>query len=314
MKQSHKNYRRIFLLLALCCTATLAAPAFAQDAGAPVQASSTPAAPSDANAQPVTIAANDAPIVQDAAPVNEPQREAEPVILNNYVETGGDYLPLTDHLGYWKGGYARTSITKGSHVLNAEINGQSEYGDSGVYFDAGDTFTISSSWYGSISAGSSIGGFFWPRFRTDEFINKKWLKQKQWITTFGFGYNEAKDPHRDHSFYVGSTYYFQRPWILDTGIRFNVSNPGSVFSPAGFVAVTQGTNYHHYITVRIGAGEEAYQLIGPTATLSDFKSQTVTVTYRKWIGQHWGINFVGDYYHNPFYLRGGPSLGIFKDF
>lgn len=261
-----------------------------------------------------TNIASPAPIVEQDSSVNPPPRETEPVILNNYIESGGDYLPLTGNFGHWEGGYVRTSITKGQNVWSAELNGQREFGDAGVYFAGGDTFTINSDWYGSVSAGSSAGGFFWPKFRTDEFINKKWLKQKQWITTLGFGYDAAKDTHRDHSFYLGTTYYFKHPWIVESGIRFNFSNPGNVFSPAGFVAITQGRNAHHYLTVRVGAGEEAYQLIGPVTSLSDFKSQTITVTWRQWTGRNWGFNFVGDYYHNPYYLRGGPSFGLFKDF
>lgn len=254
------------------------------------------------------------PLVQEGTIPKAPQQQIEPLLLNNYVEAGSDYAPLTAGFGEWRGGYIRTSVTKGSNVWNAEATGQSEFGDSGTYFDGGDTFTLNANWYGSASVGSSAGGFFWPKFRTDEFINKKWLKSKQWITTFGFGYDAAKDAHRDHSFYVGTTYYFSKPWIVESGIRFNISNPGSVFSSAGFVAITQGRANHHYITVRIGAGEEAYQLIGPVTSLSDFESQTATITWRKWIGRHWGINFVGDYYHNPFYMRGGPSVGLFKDF
>jgi hypothetical protein len=35
-----------------------------------------------------------------------------------------------------------------------------------------------------------------------------------------FGYYAAKDVHRDHSFFVGSTYSLTRPWILEEGIRF----------------------------------------------------------------------------------------------
>lgn len=237
-----------------------------------------------------------------------------PKPLTNYVEGGGDYLDLTNGFGYWAGGYARGVVAEGNNILAAEVNGQHEFGDAGVYLAAGDTYKFNSDWYGSMTAGSSVGGFFWPRFRADGFINKKWMGRKQLITTFGFGYYAAKDVHRDHSFFAGSTYYFAKPWIIEEGIRFNVSNPGSVFSPAAFVAVTQGRNKQHYITLRTGFGKEAYQLIGPTLSLSDFQSQTLTVTWRQWIGTNWGINLVGDYYHNPFYQRGGTSLGFFREF
>jgi YaiO family outer membrane protein len=61
-------------------------------------------------------------------------------------------------------------------------------------------------------------------------------------------------------------------------------------------------------------GQEAYQLIGPSTVLTRFSSQTATVTWRKWVGKTWGFNLVANYYHNPFYDRGGGSLGFFKEF
>jgi YaiO family outer membrane protein len=238
----------------------------------------------------------------------------EPKLLTNYVEAGGDYLTLTNGFGYWAGGYARGVITQGKNTWSAEVNGQHEFGDAGVYLGAGDTYNFNPDWFGSLAVGSSVGGFFWPRFRGDGFINKKWMAHKQLITTFGVGYYASKDVHRDTSFFLGSTYYFTTPWILEEGIRFNVSNPGSVFSPAGFVAVTRGRNLKQYLTVRAGFGVEAYQLVGPTAALTDFESQTLTITWRRWVGESWGINLVGDYYHSPFYERGGSSFGFFREF
>jgi YaiO family outer membrane protein len=237
-----------------------------------------------------------------------------PKQLTNFVEAGGDYQNLSNGFGYWAGSYARGTFTTGNNVGNAEVSGQHEFGDAGVYMGVGDTYNFNPDWFGSLTVGSSVGGFFWPRFRADGFVNKKWMSRKQWITTFGFGYYAAKDAHRDHSFFLGSTYYFAQPWIVEEGIRFNVSNPGSVFSPAAFVAVTQGRNKQHYLTVRTGFGKEAFQLIGPTVSLSDFQSQTLTVTWRQWIGQNWGVNLVGDYYHSPFYQRGGTTIGFFREF
>jgi YaiO family outer membrane protein len=243
-----------------------------------------------------------------------PRVEAEPKVLTDYVESGGNDLVLTNGFGQWTGGYARGVVTLGNHILNGEVSGQREFGDAGIYFAAGDTYNFNSDWYGSLTVGSSAGGFFWPLYRGDAFLNRKLLNHKQFIATLGFSYYAAKDPHRDRSFYAGSTYYFQRPWILEEGIRFNVSNPGSVFSPAGFVAVTQGRNKHHYLTVRGGWGKEAYQRIGPVATLTDLQSQTFTITWRQWMGTNWGLNVVLDGYHNPFYTRGGTTFGFFRDF
>jgi len=258
-------------------------------------------------------AAEAAPVLAQQVVSDQPAAESKP--LTNFVETGGSYETLTNGYGYWGGGYARAVYEKGPDVWDAELNGQHQFGDAGVYFAAGDTHTFSPDWYGALTVGSSAGGFFWPRFRTDAFLNKKWLSRKQWITTAGYGYVAAKDVHRDNIFYLGSTYYFEKPWIVEEGIYFNVSNPGTVFAPAGFVAVTQGRNKQQYLTVRAGFGEEAYQVIGPSVTLSQFNSETLTITWRKWLGPNWGFNLSGDYYHSPFYTRGGGSnFGFFKEF
>jgi YaiO family outer membrane protein len=269
----------------------------------------------------LTVCAQDTPPSPTSSQVssedlrgNTPPQVHETKLLTNYVETGGSYLGLTNAYGSWTSGYVRSVFGTGRNIWNGEMNGQHEFGDSGVYFAGGDTFNFNPDWYGSITVGSSAGGFFWPRYRADGFLNKKWLKKKQLITTLGLGYYAAKDVHHDRSFSLGTTYYFEKPWIVEDGIRFNISNPGAVFSPAGFIAVTEGRDKHHYITVRAGAGKEAYQLIGTTTTLADFDSQTFSVTWRCWAGRDWGINLVGDLYHNPFYFRGGTSFGLFKQF
>jgi YaiO family outer membrane protein len=249
---------------------------------------------------------------QSPAVTAPPEAQTQP--LTNFVETGADYMTLTNGFGSWSGGYSRGVYEQGKNIWNGEINGQHEFGDAGVYFAAGDTYNFNPDWYGAFTVGSSAGGFFWPRFRSDGFLHKKWLPRKQFITTVGLSYVMAKDDHRDHTFYLGSTYYFGKPWIVEEGIYFNLSHPGAVFAPAGFVAVTEGHNKQQYVTVRAGFGEEAYQLIGPAAVLSQFNSETLTITWRKWMGPNWGFNFVADYYHSPFYLRGGSTFGFFKEF
>ena len=250
--------------------------------------------------------------VQEAPPPTT--TEASEKILTNFVESGSSYEALSDHFGSWLGGYLRGAVTTGRNTWNAELNGQREFGDAGVYMAAGDTFTLNSDWYGSLTVGSSAGGFFWPRFRVDSFLNRKWASRKQFITTMGVGYDAAKDVHRDHTAYIGTVYYFERPWIIEDGVHFNLSDPGTVVSASGFVAVTQGRNKQHYVTVNVGFGQEAYQLIGPETALNRFPSQTASVTWRQWIGKNWGFNFVSDFYHNPFYHRGGGSFGFFRDF
>jgi YaiO family outer membrane protein len=257
-----------------------------------------------------------APIQTPTQPpgANVPVAPVPERLLTNFLEVGGSYQDLSNDFGHWSGGYAHAVLERGKNIWSGEVNGEHEFGGAGVYLAAGDTYNFNSDWYASLTVGSSVGGFFWPRFRTDGFINRKWKERKQFITTLGVGYYAAKDVHRDHSIFLGTIYYFQKPWILEDGLRFNVSNPGTVLSPSGFVAVTEGHNKRRYITLRAGFGQEAYQLIGPTVALTRFPSQTFDLTLRQWVGKGWGFNFVASYYHSPFYVRGGGSIGIFKDF
>ena len=243
-----------------------------------------------------------------------PAAPAPEKILTNFVEAGGSYRQLTNGYGDWSGGYANGVLTSGKNIWNAEVNGQHEFGDGGVYLAAGDTYNFNSDWFASLTLGSSVGGFFWPRFRADAFVNRKWGERKQFITTVGYGYYASKDVHRDQSVYIGTTYYFQGPWIIEDGVRFDVSNPGVVFSPSGFVAVTEGRDKHHYLTVNAGLGREGYLLVAPTTVLTQFPSQNLTITWRQWVGRSWGFNLVADYYHNSFYERGGGSRGLFWEF
>jgi YaiO family outer membrane protein len=243
-----------------------------------------------------------------------PVAPAPEKILTNFVEAGGSYRQLTNGFGDWSGGYVRGVLATGKNIWNAEVNGQHEFSDGGVYLAAGDTYNFNPDWYASLTLGSSLGGFFWPRFRADAFVNRKWRGRKQFITTLGYGYYASKDVHRDQSLFIGTIYYFRGPWIVEDGVRFNVSNPGVVFSPAGFAAVTEGRNKRHYLTANVGFGQEAYQIVGPSTVLTRFPSQNLTITWRQWTGKNWGFNLVGDFYHSSFYERGGGSFGFFKEF
>lgn len=269
---------------------------------------------SRANAQQVFASTDPQQSSPQTPGTDVPVTTAPEKILTNFVEVGGSYRQLTNGFGDWSGGYAHGVLTTGKNIWSLEANGQHEFGDGGVYLAAGDTYNFNSDWYASLTVGSSVGGFFWPRFRADAFVNRKWGARKQFVTTLGYGYYAAKDVHRDQSVFIGTIYYFQGPWIVEDGLRFDVSNPGIVFSPSGFVAVTEGRVKHHYLTVNVGSGQEAYQIIGPTTVLTRFPSQNMTITWRQWTGKTWGFNLVADYYHSPFYERGGGSFGFFKEF
>lgn len=231
------------------------------------------------------------------------------------VEVGGNFHSLSDGFSDWLGQYAKGEMqTDPANRWNLETLHQREFDDSGFYGAIGNTHTFNRDWYSAISIGAGTGAFFLPDYRVDAFLNRKWLAHRQLVTTLGIGFYNAKDEHHDQSIFLGATYYFEAPWIVQAGVRFNNSSPGSVNSFSEFVALTQGENKKHFITFRYGFGEEAYQLIGPAQALSDFNSQQASVEVKKWLEEDWGFTARVERYHNPNYDRTGVSVGLFREF
>jgi YaiO family outer membrane protein len=246
-----------------------------------------------------------------------PPPEAGPVgdKLSGFIETGLNYHILTDGQEDWFGQYLRGAVDiEHRNIVTYEVVHEEEFGDDGTFFSVGLTHVLNPDWYGSLSVGTSAGGFFWPKVRVDAFVSKKWLEQRNLITTIGFGYYDAKDVHYDFSAFIGAAYYFESPWIVEAGLRYNFSQPGNVTAPGPFAAVTYGRNKAYYIVLRVGIGREAYQVVGPDEAITDFASQVVTLTWRHWLTQQWGFKLQTEYYHNPFYERVGFEGGVFWDF
>lgn len=237
------------------------------------------------------------------------------LVTDDYWEVGVSSHSLNSGFSNWNSVYARTQyrLTERDALL-AEVEKSHQFDDSGTYFALGDTHTFNNDWYGSLTVGSSTGGFYLPRVRVDAFLNRKLLKERNLVATVGAGYYKARDIHNDRSLYLGATYYFAPKWILEGGVRFNRSSPGSVNSTSQFAALTYGQERKRYITLRFGSGREAYQFIGPTTELVDFASNEASVTVRQWIGPNRGVNLVLDKYFNPSYDSRGISLGYFQNY
>ena len=106
--------------------------------------------------------------------------------------------------------------------------------------------------------------------RVDGQLNKKWLSKRNLVTTLGAGYFDAKDAHRDSSLFLGGSYYFDAPLIVQGGVRWNRSTPGAVISRSQYLAVTQGKDRQYFVVLRGEVGRQAYQALGAGAILVDF--------------------------------------------
>src|SRR6202011_5606165 len=104
-----------------------------------------------ANAQQVVVSNDPTQSSPQMPGTTVPLTPAPEKILTNFVEAGGSYRQLTNGFGHWSGGYARGVLASGKNIWNAEVNGQHEFSDGGVYLAAGDTYNFNSDWYGSLT-------------------------------------------------------------------------------------------------------------------------------------------------------------------
>ena len=253
--------------------------------------------------------------LSDILPAPQPESDAA-FKPSGEIQAGSNYHFVTNNYGNWFGQYLRGEIqTDKDNRWNGEFLNQREFNSNGQYAAIGNTHIFNEEWSSAVNIGGGLNGDFLPRYRVDAFINRKWLEQRQLVTTFGIGEYKAMDPHRDQSLFFGGSYYFQTiPWILQSGIRINNSWPGNVNTTSEFVAVTQGKEKEHFITLRYGFGEEAYQILGSGQTLSDFHSHDISLDVKEWISDDIGITAKLERYDNPNYMRTGISLGLFKEF
>jgi len=232
-----------------------------------------------------------------------------------YIELGGGHSSLTQGNPSWTDAYMRGAMALSeSNVLHTEISRQDRYGDTGWYFSGGLTHVFTENWYADGFVGFSSRCFFLPKYRTDGFIHRKLLPHKQLVLTVGGGNDKYKDIHSDYRLNTEADYYLGPSWILQSGITFTHSDPGSTTVHAQYFAVSEGQNKRHYIVLRGEYGREAYELIGPATALINFPLHDVSVTWRQWIAPSWGINLTVERYNEPIFNRTGATLGFFLDF
>ena len=232
-----------------------------------------------------------------------------------YIELGGSRSSLSGGLTDWTDAYLRAFLSGGSNGFSGEFSRQQRWGELGYWYSLGWTRTITENWYSELTAGtSSTGGRFLPKYRFDGMIHRKLLPRKQLVVSAGGGYDKSKDVNTARRFHVGGAYYFEWPFVIQAGVTRTYAQPGSAQATSEFLALTQGHEKEHYITVRAELGREAYELLGGPQTLFNFPIHNYSASYRQWIGVNWGVNLSFEHDGNPYYKRNGGVVGIFFDF
>ena len=230
------------------------------------------------------------------------------------LEISAGSQALSNGYGRWHDLSLRGAYGVGSHVLQGELSAHRRFGQNGRFVGLSDTYTFNPDWFGSISAGFGDGAYYLPNYRIDTSISRKWLADRNLVTTLGLGYYDAPDGHTDRSLSLGVAYYFSSPWIVEAGVRLNSSNPGNIETRQQFMAVTWGRNRQDVISARYGWGGEGYLTTAANTQLVNFRSREASLSWRHWLTPNTGVLLGINRYTNPIYRRSGVQIGLFHDF
>ena len=246
----------------------------------------------------------------------EPVKLADPRYIEpNYIETGINYYDLDSGYSDWRGIFVRGSWQQDeNNIWDAEILHQQRYDEWGTYYVAGVTHIFDPDWYGSLHIGSSDGAFFFPKIRIDAFINRKILTERNMVLTLGLGYEEAQTINSDRMLYLGASYYFETPFVLEGGVIFKRRSPGPEHSMRYRVSLLYGRVFQRYLIGEIDWGTEAYQFVAEDVSILDFNSSLIALTWREWIQRDWGFEVRGELYQSDIYDRKGIELSVFKHY
>ncbi|MDB5966490.1 MAG: putative lipoprotein [Polaromonas sp.] len=256
------------------------------------------------------------PVASPEQPVTGATVLADPLSgqMKRSLELSAGAQNLSAGYGGWRDLTLRGSYGLPGQLLQGEVSTLRRFNQNGSYIGVGDTVTFNQDWYGSVAAGAGDGAFYLPRYRIDATLYRKWLADRNLVTSVGGGYYSAPDGHTDRSLSLGLVYYFKAPWIVEGGVRFNSSNPGSVRTHQQFAAVTWGRDKQDLVTGRYGWGGEGYLATGPSTQLVNFQSDEASLAWRHWVTPQTGVLMSVNRYKNPLYIRSGLSVGIFHDF
>lgn len=247
------------------------------------------------------------------APISTVPGTSEPD-MPRMLELSTGFQNLSAGFGSWRDVTLRGTYGLPSHVLQGELAITRRFNKDGAFVGLSDTYTFDEDWYGNLSVGFGDGAFYLPRYRVDATLYKKWLPQRNLITSIGAGQYKAPGGNSDSSLSLGLVYYFDTPFVAEAGLRLNNSKPGSIKTQQQFLALTYGRAKENLVTVRHGWGQEGYQTIGTNAQLVNFASKETSISWRHWFAPRTGLVAGANRYTNPFYNRSGLNIGIFHEF
>jgi YaiO family outer membrane protein len=207
-----------------------------------------------------------------------------------------------------------TWLLGGGRVAGVEVLDESKFGARGGVVAGSYTHVLNDDWYATGTAAWGRGGPNWANQRLDLDVATKWGAARDIVSHVAL-YGARFDAGRsDRGLRLSLVAYLPASTVIEGGVILNVSEPGSVRSQMPYASLTWGREGEQFVVLRLSSGTEAYQALGTAQQLVNFRSSSVGLTWRRWLGQQWGFIASAEGYRNPSYERRTLGAGLLVQF
>ncbi|MBN1445046.1 MAG: YaiO family outer membrane beta-barrel protein [Candidatus Omnitrophica bacterium] len=183
-------------------------------------------------------------------------------------------------------------------------------GGIGIYKDWTPRFYT----YTGLSSGTDVS-YIPQLWASQSFYFKVGPKGKTTVIPLGFSYINSRSDHETYLVSSGIIAY-RGKWIYAYGIRRNQSEPGSVVSFSHHGSIYYGKQGEQWLQLGLSIGKWAYlqtDVLDPEEI--DRDSFTVSMSWRKWLKENYGIKTRVSYFNlEDGYDKYGLEFGIFTEF
>lgn len=226
------------------------------------------------------------------------------------VEAHALYQTVSNDYGDWSGIYARAVFPAARQTLFADVLALRAFGEQGIQGGLAHRYDWTDRWFHLLGGSVGDGAPIFPRYRADGLIGRKWGESRAVQTVLGASVVQSVEDLRDKAVIGAITWYAPHNLVLESGIRYNTSSPGSIKSHRIHGLAMYTPSDRRTFSARFIGGTEGWQILNVSTTLTHFASQEAALAWRERLGASTALSLQLDMYHNPYYTRSGVTLGV----
>ena len=210
--------------------------------------------------------------------------------------------------GFWAG--------EATNDWSLEAVSMDRFEDTGTYLVGGNVHRFSAQWFSTLFVGRG-SGINWPKLRVDATVYRKWFTDQSLVTGLGVGHYDAPEGGRDRWLLADANIYLPGPWIVQTSLTLNRSDPGGIASEHGLIALTHLRPRDRQLTLSLRSGDAGYIDPGSAGQVGrevGYAFTSIGLNWRQWWGPGWGTQLGVERYMRSAYDQTSLDLGVFREF